>query len=241
MIAVNRPTTKTSSGQLPSDPAMPSSTGVAMLAGIRTKPASTRPMNAMNRPMPTLIAVFSSTGTARNTAVRNPVSTRTRMIRPSSTTMPMASCQDMSGQRGDRVRDDRVQAEARGERQREVGDDAHEDGEHARDERGRRRDGRQVRDVAAAEEQSVAGADRADDQGVEHDDVAHREEGDETTTDLGTDGRAALGDLEVAVDSVRRRRRTFRLRSGGRRHARSVADLCFVCLTKRSRSFRAAD
>ena len=64
---------------------------------------------------------------------------------------------------------------------------------------------------------------------------------DETTTDLGTDGRAALGDLEVAVDSVRRRRRTFRLRRGGRRHARSVADLCFIRLTKRSRSFHAAD
>ena len=76
---------------------MPSSTGVAMLAGIRTKPASTRPMNAMNRPMPTLIAVFSSSGTARNTAVRKPVSTSTRMIRPSRTTMPIASGQVMSG------------------------------------------------------------------------------------------------------------------------------------------------
>ena len=77
------------------------------------------------------------------------------MIRPSSTTMPIASCQDMSGQRGDRVGDDGVEAEAGGERQREVGDDAHEDGHHARDQRGRRGDGRQVRDVTAAEERSV--------------------------------------------------------------------------------------
>ena len=44
----------------------------------RTKPASTKPMNAMNRPMPTPIAVLSASGMASNTAVRKPVSTRTR-------------------------------------------------------------------------------------------------------------------------------------------------------------------
>ena len=50
-------------------------------------------MKAMNSPMPTLIAVFSPVGTAWNTALRKPVSTSTRMIRPSMTTRPMASAQ----------------------------------------------------------------------------------------------------------------------------------------------------
>jgi hypothetical protein len=54
-------------------------------------------MNVMNRPMPTLIAILSSRGTARNTASRKPVTTRIRMTRPSSTTMPMASAQVMPG------------------------------------------------------------------------------------------------------------------------------------------------
>ncbi len=58
-----------------------------------TKPALTRPTSAMNMPMPTLIAVLSSTGTALNTASRNPVSTRIRMMMPSITTSPMASAQ----------------------------------------------------------------------------------------------------------------------------------------------------
>ncbi len=96
-IASSSPITKTSSGHPANDPLMPSSTGVARLAGIRTNPASTKPMKAMNRPMPTLIAVLSSIGTALNTAVRNPVSTSTRMIRPSSTTMPIASGHVMPG------------------------------------------------------------------------------------------------------------------------------------------------
>jgi hypothetical protein len=47
----------------------------------------------MKRPMPTLIAVFSDVGTALNTAVRKPVSTRTRMMRPSRKTNVIASVQ----------------------------------------------------------------------------------------------------------------------------------------------------
>ena len=50
-------------------------------------------MSAMNRPMPTEIATLSWLGTAWNTAVRNPVSTSTRMTKPSSTITPMASAQ----------------------------------------------------------------------------------------------------------------------------------------------------
>ncbi len=90
-----RPNTKTSTGHPPRTPPEPSSTGTGPTPVRRTKPASTRPMSAMNRPMPTLIAVFSSAGTAWNTAVRKPVSTSTRMIRPSRTTRPIASAQDM--------------------------------------------------------------------------------------------------------------------------------------------------
>ena len=57
----------------------------------RTKPASTNPISAMNRPMPTEIAIFSCGGTAWKTACRKPVSTSTRITRPSITTRPMAS------------------------------------------------------------------------------------------------------------------------------------------------------
>jgi hypothetical protein len=49
----------------------------------------------MNSPMPTLMAILSWPGTAWKTASRKPVSTRTRMIRPSSTTRPIASAHVM--------------------------------------------------------------------------------------------------------------------------------------------------
>ncbi len=64
---------------------------------LRTKPASTRPMIVMNRPMPTEMATFSCGGTAWNTACRKPVSTSTRMMIPSRTTRPIASAQVISG------------------------------------------------------------------------------------------------------------------------------------------------
>ena len=59
----------------------------------RTKPASTKPISAMNRPMPTEIATLSWAGTAWKTASRKPVSTSTRITRPSITTRPIASAQ----------------------------------------------------------------------------------------------------------------------------------------------------
>ena len=43
---------------------------------------------------------------------------------------------------------------------------------------------------------------RAEDERVQHDDVGHREEGDEAAADLAADGRAALGDLEEPVESA---------------------------------------
>ena len=55
--------------------------------------------------------------------------------------------------------------------------------------------------IAAGTAQQVAVGilDEPEDQRVEHDDVGHREEGDDAATDLAGDGRAALGDLEEGI------------------------------------------
>ena len=58
-----------------------------------TKPASTKPMKAMNRPMPTVIAVFSWIGTALKIIRRRPVAASSTMMRPLMTTRPIASGQ----------------------------------------------------------------------------------------------------------------------------------------------------
>ena len=92
MIVRKRPTRKTMTGHPLREPPRPSSRGVPPA---RTTLASTSPMRAMNRPMPTLIAVRRNGGTARKTASRKPVRTRTRMMTPSMTTMPMASAKVM--------------------------------------------------------------------------------------------------------------------------------------------------
>src|SRR5665647_763581 len=97
MMIESRPTTKTNVGQPARKPPTPSSTGTGPTAGRRMIPESTRPMIVMNRPMPTLMAVFRAAGTARNTALRKPVSTRTVMMSPSRTTSPMASGQVIVG------------------------------------------------------------------------------------------------------------------------------------------------
>ena len=97
-ISSPSPTTNTRMGQPVSEPEMPSSTG-GEPAGLRTTPALTSPTKAMNRPMPTEIAVRRVFGTALNTAVRNPVSTRTAMRIPSQTTSPMACGQVICGTR----------------------------------------------------------------------------------------------------------------------------------------------
>ena len=89
-----RPTTNTRVGQPSSFPSTPRPSGTVVPAASgmrRTKPALTRPISAMKRPMPTTIAVFSASGTALKTAVRNPVSTRISMVRPESITRPIMS------------------------------------------------------------------------------------------------------------------------------------------------------
>ena len=88
--------------------------------------------------------------------------------------------------------DDRVQAEACGERQRVVRDNAHEDRHDASDERGTGGD-------ALGRNRAVFGNGIAQDRRVDDQDVRHREEGDKSTADFVTNRRAALGDLEERI------------------------------------------
>ncbi len=98
-IVRSTPRQKTSIGQPVSVP-VPSWTGTVEFAasGIRvTNPASTKPMKAMNRPIPTLIACFRGCGMACMIASRSPVTTRTQISKPSSTMSPIASSQLIRG------------------------------------------------------------------------------------------------------------------------------------------------
>ena len=85
------PNTKTTVGQPTRLPFTPRPTGTGPAAVRRTKPASTSPIRAMKRPIPTEIAILICGGTALNTATRKPVSTNTKMIKPSRTTRPIAA------------------------------------------------------------------------------------------------------------------------------------------------------
>ena len=104
----------------------------------RMKPASTSPMIVRKKPMPTAIAVFSCGGMASKTAWRKPVSTRTR----DEQALEHDQAHDLGpGQLGGRVDgDDRVDAQAGGQRERVAADDAHEDRHDAGDQRGHRGD-----------------------------------------------------------------------------------------------------
>ena len=90
---MSRPSTKMTVGMVLIDPPSPSCTGGAATPLERTNPESTRPMNAMNRPMPTVIAVFSGAGTALKIISRRLVADSSTMIRPLMTTRPIASAQ----------------------------------------------------------------------------------------------------------------------------------------------------
>ena len=99
----NRPNAKITIGQPTSCPPSPSSSGTAdglelvlpqtTLGVLLTKPASTRPIRAIKRPIPTEIAIFNDVGIALKTAIRKPVRTRTRIKRPSIKTNPIACSQ----------------------------------------------------------------------------------------------------------------------------------------------------
>ena len=87
----------------------------------------------------------------------------------------------------------RVHAEACGHGEGLLGDDAHEDGHDTCDQCGHCGDLRHAERVAGyvlAE---------ADDEGVQHDDVAHREEGGEAASEFCAEGGATFADLEVTV------------------------------------------
>ena len=85
------PKAKTTIGQPTRFPLSPNWTGTGPVPVRRTNPESTRPIMVMKRPIPTAIAVLSCAGTARKTAPRTPVRTRTTMIKPSMITSPIAS------------------------------------------------------------------------------------------------------------------------------------------------------
>ena len=106
----------------------------------------------------------------------------------------------------DRDRDEGVEPEAGRQRQRVVGDRAHQDRHHAGHQRRTGRDRRQVGAVtgAAAEEVAVLVGREPEDDRVEHHDVGHREEGDDAAAELTLDGRPALADAEPAVEPARR-------------------------------------
>ena len=93
------------------------------------------------------------------------------------------------------VGDHRVDAQPRRQGHGVVGDQAHEDGHDPGDQGGAGGD-------------LLGGAQRGDalvlggqDERVEHEDVGHREEGDDAAADLAGDGRAALGDMEEGVEA----------------------------------------
>ena len=215
----SRPTTKTSSGQPVRKPPMPSSTGTGPPAGLRTKPASTRPMIVMNRPMPTLIAVLSWAGMALKTACRKPVSTSTVMMMPSRTTRPIASAHVISGVRHSEGHEG-VEPQAGRQRQGVVGHDTHEQRHHAGDQCGGRGDHVEVGRGAAAEELAGGVGLGPDDQRVQHDDVGHREERRQPAADLAAHGGTALGDLEEGVESAGRGGRSRG--GGGLRHGQKT-------------------
>ena len=96
----NRPKRKTRVGQPSRWPLTPKETGTVVPAasGMRRMiPALTRPMKAMKKPIPTTIATLSDSGTALNTAVRKPVSTRMVISTPAHTTRPMMAGQVSPG------------------------------------------------------------------------------------------------------------------------------------------------
>src|SRR5918995_898673 len=104
---------------------------------------------------------------------------------------------------GDRKRDEGVQTQSGGQRERIVGERPHGDRHDTGDQGGGGCDQGQVGRATAAEEVTLGVRLRPDDQRVEHDDVGHREERDQPAPDLAAGGRAALADLEVPVEAVR--------------------------------------
>ena len=201
MPVTSRPTRKTTVVQPRSVPSPPSCTGTAVPAASgtrRTRPPSTKPISAMNRPMPAAMAAFSSAGMARKTAL--PEAGQHQHGDDQTLDHHQAHRLGPAHLGGDRVRDEGVEAQAGRHRERDPADDAHQDGHHRGDQGGDPGDRRDAEQVAVGVRRGT------DDQRVEHDDVGHRREGGEPGEHLAPDGRAAAGDLEEAVEAAALRR-----------------------------------
>ena len=150
--------------------------------------------------MPIPIASFRSIGIASMIISRRPVRTRTEMSRPSITITPIASGQVEPELPDERERHERVEPEAGGDRERVLARDAHR---QRHDAGGERRHRQHLR-----ERQGGAGVvrDRAEDGGVQEQDVGHRQPRRDAGEDLDAHRGAALGDLEEAVEPARFRR-----------------------------------
>ncbi len=181
------PKTNTQVGHDAIEPLMPRPTGTVVPAASgmrRTNPASTRPMNAMNAPIPAAIAALSAAGIALNTAVRKPVSGQHHD--DDAVDDDQAHRLGPGDLRRDGHGEQAVDAQTGGDRERIVGDDTEDDAHQAGDQRGDRRDLADRQDVAedVGLGGRVVGREAAEDQRVEHHDVGHREEGDEAAANL---------------------------------------------------------
>jgi len=119
----------------------------------------------------------------RNQSVKSELKTLVRQTREAAE----------AGAKDEGEGDDRVEAEACGERQGVVRDNTHKDRHDARDERGTGGD-------ALGRDRTVFGDGLAKNLRVDDQDVGHREEGDNSTADFATDGRTALGNLEERIE-----------------------------------------
>ena len=90
---ISRVSTKSRVGREATDPPTPRSTGGEACFVEVTKPAFTNPMKAMNRPMPTVMASLSCTGTASKMSLRRPVAASRTMMTPLIMTSAIASAQ----------------------------------------------------------------------------------------------------------------------------------------------------
>ena len=123
-------------------PPVPSPTGGDGSPVEPMKPASTSPMKRMNRPMPAVIASLSCIGTASKTSLRSPGRRQQHDDEPVDDD---EAHRLGPGDRADhRRREEGVDAEARGERERQPRDDAEQD---RHDARGERRGGRDLREL----------------------------------------------------------------------------------------------
>ena len=151
-------------------------------------------MNAMNRPMPTVIAAFSGWGIARKIAVRGAGGSQQHDDDAVDDHQPHGL--DPGDVADDGDREERVDPQSRGEREGHLGDEAEQDGDDTGSEAGG------CADLRTVEGEVLDVGDATEDQRVEDHDVGHRDEGDEPSSQFPRDRGAAFGDLEEAIESA---------------------------------------